>query len=792
MTTSTPREPLDESVIVKGLDLYAAAGRFFETRLLGIPSGNRTVTAAGWFQDTADAAKLLALRDGFGQHYVTLNPVREGVETRAFARIQENPKALTGDNEIARRHRLLLDFDPKRPSGISSTDAEHDAAIERAKNTARHLQRVYGWHPLAIIDSGNGAHVLYGIDLPNDNDARDLVKHVLEALDASFGDDQIDVDRTVFNAARIVKIPGTLAQKGDATPDRPHRRSCFLYENVNAAVVTRAKLETVAALRPIEEPHHRPMNGQVFDLDGFISRNGLSVRSSSAYGGGSRHILEECVFDPTHTGSSAAVFQMSSGALVYKCQHNSCADRKWSDVREKFEPGYRDRVALPMPTRAANGKPSTGSLTLRDLRSVRFNRVRWFEYNMIPLAELTLVNGDGGLGKTTFLLDLIARASAGRAMPSGLKHDRPQRWLIVAEEDRHGILRARLDVAGADHDNIRLVESVGAERDYFTFPAHTRALHDAIVAGGWDGVLIDNLLNHLDDDINASKPQDMRRGLRPLIEVAHETGVPISAVRHIGKSAGPASTRGFGSAEARNLSRSELTVALHPDQEAHEGLVMVALSKANLSPDRHTTMAFRLASEDVVDDDGEPTTIARVDWEVAPPVISADDLLDQPSAVERDERTAAADWLRCAVTQDERRASEVCAEGVKAGHSRRTIYRARSLAGIVSNQRGFPRQAYWSLSCQVSPIGERGTTGGFGTPGSPVTLDEARGVPPKASGPVLPLSRAECSGCGGRAELSEAGLCERCAKPKREVPSRAEVALADDDLGDPAALWGGP
>ena len=528
-----------------------------------------------------------------------------------------------------------------------------------------------------------------------------------------------------------------------------------------------------------------------FDLAQFMAKHNISGRPSSD-SGGLKYRLDFCVFDSSHTDGEAAIFQGPDGKLGYKCFHDSCSRYHWADVREKFEPGYRDRVVVPMPTRAANGKPSTGSLNLRDLRSVRFNRVRWFEHNIIPLAEFTLVNGDGGLGKTTFLLDLIARASAGRAMPSGLKHDRPQRWLIVAEEDRHGILRARLDVAGADHDNIRLVESVGPERDYLTFPTHARSMHDAIVDGDWDGVLIDNLLNHLDDDVNASKPQDMRRAVRPIVDVTHETGVPIAAVRHIGKSAGPASTRGFGSAEARNLSRSELTVAFHPDQEAHEGLVMVALSKANLSPDRTTTMAFRLTSEDVLDDDGEPTTIARVDWEVAPPVISADDLLDQPSAVERDERTAAADWLRSAVPQDERRASEVVAEGVKAGHSRRTIYRARSLAGIVSNQRGFPRQAYWSQSCQVSPIGECGTTGGFGTPSSPGTLDEARSVPSKASEPVLPLSRAECSGCGGRAELSEAGLCGRCAKPKREVPSRAEVALADDDLGDPAALWGAP
>jgi hypothetical protein len=336
------------------------------------------------------------------------------------------------------------------------------------------------------------------------------------------------------------------------------------------------------------------------------------------------------------------------------------------------------------------------NLNLRDLRTVRFERVDWFEQNLIPRAELTLVNGDGGLGKTTAVLDLIARASVGSALPSGLQHSRPLRCLIVAEEDRHGLLRARLDVAGADHDHIRLVESVGEEREYLTFPQHTRALRDAIVSGGWDVVLIDALLNHLDDDINASKPQDMRRAARSLSDVTHETGATIVAVRHIGKAAGAASTRGFGSAEARNVCRSELTVGGHPDAD---GLIVIALSKANLSPDRSATMAFRLVSQHVRDDDGIETSIARVEWEAAPPKITADALLDKQQPAERSQSEAARDWLRELLGDGRRqRPADVMLEAKKAGFSDATIYRVRARAGIVSDLSGFPARAYWFLN----------------------------------------------------------------------------------------------
>lgn len=360
----------------------------------------------------------------------------------------------------------------------------------------------------------------------------------------------------------------------------------------------------------------------------------------------------------------------------------------------------RDLVDAAEPLRAepANPEPSSPTCTLRDLREFRFERVEFFATNVVPRAELTLVNGDGGIGKTTAMLDLVARGSARRPMPCGMRHERPLRSLIVAEEDRHGLLRARLDVASADHDHIRLLESVGPEKEMLGLPSHARVLRDAIVAGGYDVVLIDALLNHLDDDVNASRPQEMRRALRPLVDVAHETGATIIAIRHLGKSAGPASSRGFGSAEARNLCRSELTIGPHPDQDEHPGLMVVALSKANLSPDRSATMAFRLTSVELNDDDGLPTTIARVDWSDAPPTISADELLEHREPADRGRIEAAADWLRARLSSGEAvRASVLQDEAVRSGHARATLYRARKQAGVRSKRQGFPAESHWSI-----------------------------------------------------------------------------------------------
>ncbi len=107
-----------------------------------------------------------------------------------------------------------------RPSGISSTDQEHSGAIERAVQI-RDALRETGWPDPILGDSGNGAHLLYRVDLPsNDNE---LVKRCLQSLARRFDDDRVKIDQKVFNPSRIWKLYGTVSRKGDSVAERPHR-----------------------------------------------------------------------------------------------------------------------------------------------------------------------------------------------------------------------------------------------------------------------------------------------------------------------------------------------------------------------------------------------------------------------------------------------------------------------------------------------------------------------------------------------------------------------------------------
>ena len=194
----------------------------------------------------ADLAEQAVVLSGRAEAvYFTLNPIKPDVRGAVKA------------SGISRRRRLLLDADPTRgePGKVSATDAEKAHAVRLSGDTLAYLARL-GWPAPARGDSGNGIHGLYAIDLPNDDESRELVRRVLAALAHRFDTADATIDTTVYDAGRICKLYGTLARKGAPTADRPHRASAILEipPDFGRAVVTREMLEAVATLAPRPEP----------------------------------------------------------------------------------------------------------------------------------------------------------------------------------------------------------------------------------------------------------------------------------------------------------------------------------------------------------------------------------------------------------------------------------------------------------------------------------------------------------------------------------------------------------
>ena len=314
-------------------------------------------TFSGYYADHEKLIEDAAKKEEAGHElYVTANEIKPPLLGRAANRIRPVYKdPTTSDNDVQRRRWLLIDADPVRPAKISSTDEEKEASHHLAREVWRWL-REQGFSEPYAADSGNGYHLLYPIDLPNDNDSRELIKAVLEALSFMFSGESAEVDTSTYNAARVWKLYGTTARKGDSIEERPHRKAKLLSIPEEPELVSREMLEAAAAMKPAPAPRGKrgysdsydpKRNGyKEWDLAEWIAEQGVPVKREGPWGrGGYRYVLEWCPWKQ-HTDNAAYIVQGDHGGISAGCHHNSCQGYGWPDLREHYEPGCYDRPTI--------------------------------------------------------------------------------------------------------------------------------------------------------------------------------------------------------------------------------------------------------------------------------------------------------------------------------------------------------------------------------------------------------------------------------------------------------------
>jgi hypothetical protein len=186
-----------------------------------------------------------------------------------------------------------------------------------------------------LADSGNGGHLLYRTELGNEPASTELVKHCLQALGLRFSDDRVIVDLGTYNASRIWKVYGTVAAKGDNTPDRPHRVAKLLDVPSRIEVVSPELLAQLAATIP--PPLKEETAKSSFNVANWISQHQIPMIAEAPWNGGRKWILNPCPWNLEHTNRSAYIVQFANGAIAAGCLHASCVGKDWAALRGLFE-----------------------------------------------------------------------------------------------------------------------------------------------------------------------------------------------------------------------------------------------------------------------------------------------------------------------------------------------------------------------------------------------------------------------------------------------------------------------
>jgi AAA domain len=462
--------------IVRWLEPLIGPDSVIELRALNCVDNPKygSFTIAGWFDadhlDDLAAAALVWTPKAEGV-YVTMNPVNRDLMARAFNRVVKIKKDLaTKDGDIVRRAQLVFDADPERPAGISATDAEKTLALSQINQLVENLS-ARGWPEPVLADSGNGYHAKYRIDLANNDGSLELVKKVLATANQLFGLNRVKIDISLSNASRIIKLPGTMARKGDDITERPHRWSSVVSAPDELLAVPTDRLEVFAAL---------------FDPEPTDSSNGSPFIQTATNGASPENRARAYVFAPGFPDSISG--QNGHGPLFYAAsvlvdgfglsrqtampilrdwnQQKAIPPEDEKQINHKLDDAIKKHPAPSLKllntnhgNHHANGiKPNNAKTTAKlDLswvpcdfatladaaKELEDTAYAWDLW--IPRGSLTAVVAPPGVGKTRLIAEWSKRLWFKEAMPDGIATPFPEftktLWLCY-DRNWRGLVRS--------------------------------------------------------------------------------------------------------------------------------------------------------------------------------------------------------------------------------------------------------------------------------------------------------------------------------------------------------------
>ena len=330
--------PQFESVTVDILRFVELLWRPGDDREVRIPKYNKYGhTASGYFDSPESLAESAAKWDGKANLYFTLNPVNPALMARVSNRIADKAETTSADVDVIRRRWLFIDIDPDRPSGISSTEDERQAARLVLDEVVSFLDNK-DWPQPIVAMSGNGWYLLYAISLPNDPSSLELVQGVLESLATRFNNEAVHIDTTVCNAARLAGLIGRMKVKGDFLTDRPHRRSQLESVPQQLAVISEELMAELAAEQSQPEAN-LPKDGSIFNgstplLEELLQPRHIEYRTQPLDGNGvTWYHVEKCPFhyDECHPFECGVGQKLPDGPYAGKCFHGETEPRGWQE-----------------------------------------------------------------------------------------------------------------------------------------------------------------------------------------------------------------------------------------------------------------------------------------------------------------------------------------------------------------------------------------------------------------------------------------------------------------------------
>lgn len=458
--------------IARWLSLFVPPDQMTELRVLGTAGE----TWAGWFMGD-DLPRMAATALGYEPRakgiYFVPNPITPHGKSLEAAR--RGKGETTSDEMIARRRWLLIDVDPVRfgldgkplpDTNCPSTDAERESAWQ-VLTRCRAALDAFGLSQPVVGDSGNGWHLCYEIDLPNDEESRTLHKAVLVALESRSGDDRAHVDLKTFNAARIWKLYGTQARKGQQGDGRrwrysqavlshepPHPNPKANTSALRRAVTTWAAQDKFRAPKPSNDPTAYGKKaleqeiGRVMTAPPGTRNNTLNEAAfnlGTLVGGG---VLDRSVVEASLTAAAAAA------GLDRSESERTARSGLDAGVKKPRAPEPKQPHASAVPEQPAPNsepkRPADEGITCYDLMAIDLPEPRYALQGLLP-EGVTILAARPKMGKSWWALQLALAVANGSTALGSVPTERGDVLYLALEDTRRRLrkrVRKLLDATG--------------------------------------------------------------------------------------------------------------------------------------------------------------------------------------------------------------------------------------------------------------------------------------------------------------------------------------------------------
>ena len=323
------------------------------------------------------------------------------------------------------------------------------------------------------------------------------------------------------------------------------------------------------------------------------------------------------------------------------------------------------------------------NLKLINMEQVEVEKIDWLLYPFIPFGKVTIVQGDPGEGKTTMVLQIIAKLTKGEAvLPSGSDEPaleaktvdlEPVNVIYQTAEDGLGdTIKPRLLSAGADCSRVMVID----DNDQALTMMDAR-LEEAIIKTKARLVVLDPIQGFLGAAVDMHRANEIRPLMKRVAVLAEKYHCAIILIGHMNKNSnGKSSYRGLGSIDFQAAARSVLIVGRIKNEPE---IRVVCHVKSSLAPEGKS-IAFRL------DKDTGFEWIGEYD-------ISADDLLSGDNRGQKIH--AAKEFLKEVLASGSVAQTKVAEEAESRGIKKKTLWNAKKELEIESVKIG--NQWFWML-----------------------------------------------------------------------------------------------